>query len=231
MRKVRKYALTLLATTSLVTVVLLVTGWDSAVASQISNVFVTNTAANPVPVSGSVTVSNLPATQPVSGTVNVGNLPGSQTVDGTVDVGNFPSSQTVDGSVSPAAPAAPVLLRGGLPANPGSSETFTLFNDRSGVTTQPHRIAVGSITVSTEGGTATSGIYVSLRGTDCHGNGLAGIANLTVQGDSTEHLDFPVPEIIPVAGSAPFCVVADVLNGNELGGGQLVIRVVGYEVS
>ena len=27
--------------------------------------------------------------------------------------------------------------------------------------------------------------------------------------------------MIPVAGNAPFCVVADVLNGNELGGGNL----------
>jgi hypothetical protein len=214
MRSVRKYALTLLATTSLVTVVLLVTGWGSAVAAQISNVFVTNTAADPVPVSGSVSVSNLPATQSVSGTVNIGN---------------FPSSQTVDGSVSPAAPAAPVLLRADLPASPGSSSTLELFNDRTGATTQPHRIAVGSITVTTQGGTATSGIYVDLRGTDCHGNGLAGIADLTVHGDSTEHLDFPVPEIIPVAGDAPFCVVAEVLNGNELGGGNLTIRLVGYE--
>jgi hypothetical protein len=61
------------------------------------------------------------------------------------------------------------------------------------------------------------------------GIGLAGIADLTVYGDSTEHLDFPVPEIIPVAGNAPFCVVAEVLNGNELGGGNLTIRLVGYE--
>jgi hypothetical protein len=146
-----------------------------------------------------------------------------------VNIGNQPSSQTDDGSVSPAAPATPVLLRGELPNNPGSSETIQLFNDRTGATTQPHRIALGSITVTTQGGTATSGIYVDLRGTDCHGNGLAGIADLTVHGDSTEHVDFPVPELIPVAGNAPFCVLADVLNGNELGGGNLVIRVVGYE--
>src|SRR4029079_618255 len=120
-----------------------------------------------------------------------------------------------------------VLLRGELPNNPGSSETIQLFNDRTGATTQAHRIAVGSITVTTEGGTASSGVYVLLRGTDCHGNGLAGIADITVHGDSTEHLDFPAPEVIPVAGSAPFCVLADVLNGNEVG--DLNIRVVGYE--
>jgi hypothetical protein len=231
MRKLRRYALTLLATTSLVTIVLLVTGWDSALADKVQSVLVANTASDPVPVNGSVAVSNLPATQPVSGSVSVSNLPATQPVSGTVNVGNFPSSQAVSGSVSPAAPDAPVVLRGELPASPGSSASFQLFNDRNGATTQPHRIAVGSITVSTQSGTAASGIYINLRGTDCHGNGLAGIADLTVHGDSTEHLDFPVPEVIPIAGNAPFCVVADVLNGNLLGGGELVIRVVGYEVS
>jgi hypothetical protein len=53
-----------------------------------SNVIVTNTSANPVPVTvqgtadvaGTVNVSNLPATQAVSGTVNIGNLPAVQAV-------------------------------------------------------------------------------------------------------------------------------------------------------
>ena len=226
MRKVRKYAFTLLATASLVTVVLLVTGWDTAAADKISSVFVANTPASPVPVSGSVAVSNLPATQAVSGTVNVGNLPSSQTVSGTVNVGNLPSSQTVNGSVSPAAPATPVLLRGELPNNPGSSETIQLFNDRTGATTQAHRIAVGSITVTTEGGAATSGCLSHPPGTDCHGNGLAGIADITVHGGQGAPR-FPAPEVIPVSGSAPFCVLADVLNGNQVG--DLTIRVVGFE--
>lgn len=44
-------------------------------ASKASDVFVINTAADPVPVTGTVTVGNLPATQPVSGTVNVGSVP------------------------------------------------------------------------------------------------------------------------------------------------------------
>ena len=43
----------------------------SAANTAISNVFVTNTAANPVPVAGSVTIGNLPATQAVSGTVGI----------------------------------------------------------------------------------------------------------------------------------------------------------------
>jgi hypothetical protein len=41
-------------------------------------------------------------TQPVSGTVNVGNLPASQTVSGTVNVGNLPATQQVSGSVTSA---------------------------------------------------------------------------------------------------------------------------------
>jgi len=44
------------------------------------SVSISNTAANPVPISGTVSVGNLPATQSVSGTVNVGNLPAVQQV-------------------------------------------------------------------------------------------------------------------------------------------------------
>lgn len=40
----------MVAMVSLATVLLLVTGWGSAVAAQVSQVFVTNTASNPVPV-------------------------------------------------------------------------------------------------------------------------------------------------------------------------------------
>jgi len=54
-------------------------------------VLVTNGATSPVPVSGSVAVNNLPATQPVSGTVNVGNLPATQTIDGTVSITGVPT--------------------------------------------------------------------------------------------------------------------------------------------
>jgi len=51
----------------------------SALAAD-KDVVVTNTAANPVPVTGTVNVANLPATQNVSGTVSVGNLPATQDV-------------------------------------------------------------------------------------------------------------------------------------------------------
>lgn len=41
---------------------------------------VKNDAGSPIPISGSVNVSNLPATQPVSGTVSVSNFPATQPI-------------------------------------------------------------------------------------------------------------------------------------------------------
>lgn len=51
-------------------------------------------------ITGSVTVSNFPATQAVSGTVSVGNFPANQTISGSVTVSNFPANQTISGTVS-----------------------------------------------------------------------------------------------------------------------------------
>ena len=64
-----------------------------AMAAQLQQVFVTNTSANPVPVSGTVNVGNLPATQQVSGSVNVGNLPATQNVN--VTGGSIQATQQV----------------------------------------------------------------------------------------------------------------------------------------
>lgn len=63
MKQLRKYGITLVAATSLVTLVLLVTGWGSAVAAQVTSVLVTNNGASQaVPVheqgTASVTVTN-----------------------------------------------------------------------------------------------------------------------------------------------------------------------------
>lgn len=57
--------------------------------------------AAPVPVSGTVAVSNLPATQPVSGSVSVSNLPATQPISGSVGVSNFPATQPVSGTFWP----------------------------------------------------------------------------------------------------------------------------------
>ena len=87
-----------------------VTNWPTSqnvngTVSISGEVEVKNDTGNPLPVSGTVSVSNFPATQPVSGSVSVSNFPatqtvnGSVTVSGTVDVGNYPATQTVDGTV------------------------------------------------------------------------------------------------------------------------------------
>lgn len=82
-----------------------------------SEVEIKNDSGNPIPVAGSVSVSNFPATQPVSGTValdsaslaaletiQVGNFPATQVVSATdLDIRNLSSAQdsvTVTGSVN-----------------------------------------------------------------------------------------------------------------------------------
>ncbi len=76
----------------------------------------------PQPISGSVSVSNFPATQPVSGSVSVGNFPATQAVSGSVSVGNFPATQAITAAVLPlptgAATAAkqPAIGAAGTPA-------------------------------------------------------------------------------------------------------------------
>lgn len=61
----------------------------------------TNVIGHVILDSGSVSVSNFPATQPVSGSVSVSNLPGTQPVSGSVSVSNFPATQPVSGTFFP----------------------------------------------------------------------------------------------------------------------------------
>jgi hypothetical protein len=56
MARLRRSGLTVITMVCVATVVLLVTGWGSAVASSVSSVFVTNTSGNPVPVQAVGTV-------------------------------------------------------------------------------------------------------------------------------------------------------------------------------
>jgi hypothetical protein len=106
----------------LVTLVLLATGWGTAVASSLSNVFITNTSANPVPVTPTGTVpvheqgtpnvkvtnttplpvqetntdaqGNIKVHEQGTADVNVTDFPNTQTVNGSVNVGNFPNAPT-----------------------------------------------------------------------------------------------------------------------------------------
>ena len=114
----KKYALGAASMAALVIAILLIGGWGTAAADQLFNVFVTNTSANPVPVSGTLTINNPPAspvpvnetntdangnikvheqgTVQVGGNVAVSNLPATQPVSGTVNVGNFPAAPKTD---------------------------------------------------------------------------------------------------------------------------------------
>jgi hypothetical protein len=123
----KKYGIGVASILVSVIAILLVSGSGTAAADQLFNVFVTNTSANPVPVSGTLTVTS-PAASPlavheantdangnikvreqgtvqVGGSVSVSNLPSTQPVSGTVDVGNFPTN-------FPAAPTTSVIASG-----------------------------------------------------------------------------------------------------------------------
>lgn len=92
-------------------------------------------------VTGTVAVSNLPATQPVSGTVtaNAGTGPwpvtdngGSLTVDGSVSIGNFPATQPVSGTVAVNNFPATQTVAGTVTANEGTLQSATLMVTATG---------------------------------------------------------------------------------------------------
>lgn len=99
-------------------------------------------------VTGSVSVSNFPATQPVSGSVSVSNFPATQPVSGSVSVSNFPATQAISAASLPLPTGAATettlsALNTKVPANLTVTSTRLLV-DGSGVT-QP---VSGSVSVS-----------------------------------------------------------------------------------
>jgi hypothetical protein len=100
-------------------------GTVTGVSTAVSNVLVTNTAAQPVPVAlaagSAVSVNNLPATQAVSGTVTVGNLPKTQDVSGTVNVATSAANPI---SVVDETAAQSVGLRCGASITNGNGDVF-----------------------------------------------------------------------------------------------------------
>lgn len=111
--------------------------------------------SNPLPVSqqgtatvsGSVSVSNLPATQPVSGSVSVTNLPGTQAISGTVTSNQGAPGTTwpvnLDGGYTQANQGTAAALSGAWPVEQtdgtnvlGTSSHPTRV-DPTGTTTQP----------------------------------------------------------------------------------------------
>jgi hypothetical protein len=101
---------------------------------------VKNDTGNPLPVTGTVTVGNFPATQPISGSVSVNNLPATQPISGSVSVSNFPATQAVTGTFWP--PTQPISgsvsvsnfpatqpISGTVTANQGTSPWVTSVNN------------------------------------------------------------------------------------------------------
>jgi hypothetical protein len=145
----------------LVIAILLASGQGSAVASQISSVFVTNTADHPVPVNGTVTVA-APTTSPLPVQETNTDANGAIKVheQGTANVNVTNSSLTV---------AAPTPVTGGgdaasLPASAGSatdvgSQTATALTIHMGA-------GVEQIAFETAGG----GISAAFSGPGLGGN-------------------------------------------------------------
>jgi hypothetical protein len=88
----------------LVTIIFLATGWGSAVAAQISNVFVTNDASHPVPVREQGTVGVTSADQNVvlydhTNTLSDGNFTPPIDTANAKEIRIFASSLTSDGKI------------------------------------------------------------------------------------------------------------------------------------
>jgi hypothetical protein len=191
-------------------------------------VLVENHAGQEVPVTGTVNIGNLPATQQVNGTVNVGNLPATQQVAGTVNVGNLPAVQDVQ-VVSQ--PAQQVVLQ----ASADLSETnpppvgltyVKLLRADTGTGALSGRYAISSVTIGQFGGDQE--LPVILRAASCdNSNGYGELEDIVVPKGQTVQLNYPSPLQFPLVQSAPaaWCLYAATVQDN----GQLHVTVVGTQ--
>jgi len=93
----KKYAIGAGGMLVLVVALLLVTGWGTAVAAQISSVFVANTSSNPIPVQA---VGTLPVHEQGAANVNVQNLPATQQTRDVLSAGQDPVTFGTSSAVS-----------------------------------------------------------------------------------------------------------------------------------
>jgi hypothetical protein len=106
----------------------------------------------PVPISGEISISNLPSTQAVSGTVTVEDGGGSLTIDGSVSVSNFPATQSISGSVSVSNLPTTQAVSGTVTANIGTTNglaldsTLTDGTQRSKITDGTNNAALSNST-------------------------------------------------------------------------------------
>jgi len=105
----------------------------------------------------------------------------------------------------------------GLNGPIGSSAHLVLFKDSDGGHDLNGKLAIGSLTIAaTQAGTGNPGeIFFDFFANDCASNSYGELRSVVMHAGSTEHLDFPTPQLAPAGGPrTPFCVVVDVLNGN-----------------
>jgi hypothetical protein len=150
--------------------------------------------ANPLPIGGSVAVSNFPASQTIAGTVAVSNFPAfplTQDVAGTVDVGNFPATQTVAGTVAVSNLPATQPVSGTVTANAGTgtfgvSGTVAVSNFPA---TQPVSgtvaLAAGAASIGTIANAAFGVTGALPAGTNLLGSTAAGLRYDTLYGGTT----------------------------------------------
>lgn len=156
MIKFRRWGLSVLTMASVAAMVLLVTGWGSAMASSVSSVIVANTASNPAQVHEAGTANvhvtntdangNIKVAEQGTPSVNVQNFPPSQTVNRSVSVSNFPAAPatSVIGADSTALTLDPQLLIGVRDLSAYREVTLYIRTE------EPNNDAVGSCDVSTE---------------------------------------------------------------------------------
>jgi len=225
MNNVKIYLLALCALTASVSPFLFSrSGTFAAAAAAIDNVVVANLPSSPVPVteqgttnvSGSVDVENLPSS------VRVSNFPGLQPVrvnnfpdDQRVSISNFPDTQAVNVSNFPDTQAIkpagmPAVLEAIIPAF-GQIRLPLIMKGASGPALHG-RLAIGSITTTARGDSHGRAIDVFLEATDCNGNEIERLNLIEVRRGTTNHLDFPTPQLVPSDRTLdPFCIEADVV--------------------
>jgi hypothetical protein len=131
MKRLTRTVIVLVGLAGSIGLVLLTTGWGSAVASNISGVLVTNTSSNPLPVNGTVTIGGSPTVHLASdSTVSVGNSPSVNLAPGgnTVTVGNSPLVRIDPNSnvvqVAPVVPFSETSIQGEVTMSGTGQENF-----------------------------------------------------------------------------------------------------------
>ena len=137
----------------------------------VQDVLVTNTAAQPVPVTGSVSVAgavsvaNLPATQQVSGTVSVANFPDPGAPPAATKTFSIPTQSLLAGDtytfggVFTTASLLTVVTSGMIEVTFNGPAPVALFAESSVTLPLTQRIQVDSVTVKCNGPTSSSSCF------------------------------------------------------------------------